>query len=131
MCGPSVARQSLEKSAYWGLRLRTNWSYTRAALNFCHVETEGVSSLVVSNSCNPMDSTLPGSSVHGIFQARKMEWVAIPFSRGIFQSQGSNPDLLHCKQILSLLSHPGKILLQYFYNISHYYWACIKCQALF
>ena len=32
--------------------------------------------------CNPMDCSLPGSSVHGIFQARVLEWVAIPFSRG-------------------------------------------------
>ena len=32
--------------------------------------------------CNPMDSSLPGSSVHGILQARILEWVAVPFSRG-------------------------------------------------
>ena len=32
--------------------------------------------------CNPMDCSLPGSSVHGIFQARVLEWVAISFSRG-------------------------------------------------
>ena len=31
--------------------------------------------------CNPMDCSLPGSSVHGIFQARILEWVAISFSR--------------------------------------------------
>ena len=31
--------------------------------------------------CNPMDSRLPGSSVHGILQARILEWVAISFSR--------------------------------------------------
>ena len=31
--------------------------------------------------CDPMDSSLPGSSVHGILQARILEWVAIPFSR--------------------------------------------------
>ena len=31
--------------------------------------------------CHPMDRSLPGSSVHGIFQARILEWVAIPFSR--------------------------------------------------
>ena len=35
----------------------------------------------MSNSCNPM-SSLTGSSVHGILQARILEWVAIPFSRG-------------------------------------------------
>ena len=32
--------------------------------------------------CNTMNCSPPGSSVHGIFQARKLEWVAIPFSRG-------------------------------------------------
>ena len=32
--------------------------------------------------CNPMDCTLPGSSVHGILQARILEWVAIFFSKG-------------------------------------------------
>ena len=30
--------------------------------------------------CDPMDGSLPGSSVHGIFQARVLEWVAIAFS---------------------------------------------------
>ena len=29
--------------------------------------------------CDPMDCSLPGSSVHGIFQARVLEWVAIAF----------------------------------------------------
>ena len=32
--------------------------------------------------CNPMDYSLPGSYIHGIFQARVLEWVAISFSRG-------------------------------------------------
>ena len=32
--------------------------------------------------CDPMDCSLPGSSTHGIFQARILEWVAISFSRG-------------------------------------------------
>ena len=32
--------------------------------------------------CNAMDCSLPGSSIHGIFQARVLEWVAISFSRG-------------------------------------------------
>ena len=31
--------------------------------------------------CDPMDCSLPGSSFHGILQARVLEWVAIPFSR--------------------------------------------------
>ena len=32
--------------------------------------------------CNPMDGSLPGSSVHGIFQARILKWVAMPSSTG-------------------------------------------------
>ena len=32
--------------------------------------------------CDPMDCSLPGSSVRGIFQERVLEWVAISFSRG-------------------------------------------------
>ena len=35
--------------------------------------------------CNPMDCSPPGSSVHGILQARILEWVAMPSSRGSSQ----------------------------------------------
>ena len=35
--------------------------------------------------CNLMDRSLPGSSAHGILQARKLEWVAMPSSRGSSQ----------------------------------------------
>ena len=44
------------------------------------------SSLKVAQSCptlcNPVDCSPPGSSVHGVLQARILEWVAISFSRG-------------------------------------------------
>ena len=119
--------------------------------------------------CNPMDCSPPDPFVHGILQARKLEWIAVPSSRrsswprdriqvshrqilhclsflllshsvesdsfrprglyptrllcpwdslgkntemgchalvqGIFPTQGSNPGLLHCRQILYRLSH--------------------------
>ena len=35
----------------------------------------------VPTLCNPMDCSLPGSSVHGILQAKILEWVAMPSSR--------------------------------------------------
>ena len=73
-------------------------------------ESESVKVLVAQlclTLCNPMDCSLPGSSVHGIFQARILEWAAIPFSRGIFLIQGSNPGLLRWSQILYHLSHQG------------------------
>jgi len=34
--------------------------------------------------CDPMDCSLPGSSVHGIFQARVLEWVVIAFSKKLY-----------------------------------------------
>ena len=50
--------------------------------NFLLLKSESVSCSVMSNSLRPMDCSLLGSSVHGILQARILEWVANPFSRG-------------------------------------------------
>ena len=44
-----------------------------------------VKSLSCVRLCDPMDCSLPGSSIHGIFQAKILEWVAISFSRGSFR----------------------------------------------
>ena len=41
--------------------------------------------------CDLIDCRLPGSSVHGILQARRLEWVAIPFSRGSSWPRGWTP----------------------------------------
>ena len=57
---------------------------------------------------NPMDCSPPGSSLHGILQARKLEWVAFHFSRGPSQSR-NQPRSLHCRQILYCLNHPGSL----------------------
>ena len=57
-----------------------------------------------------MDCSLPGSSVHGISQARILEWIAIFLLQGIFLTQGWNPRPLHLPywQAGSLaLSHQG------------------------
>ena len=53
-------------------------------------------------SINIYSYSPPGSSVHGILQARMLEWVAIPFP-----TQGWNQGLLHCRQIRYRLSHQG------------------------
>ena len=55
--------------------------------------------------CNPMDCTLPGSSVDGIFQARILEWVTISFSRG--SSQARKLHLLHWQVDCLPLHHLG------------------------
>ena len=51
--------------------------------------------------CDRMDC------VHGIHQAKILEWAAFPFSRGSFPTQGLNPGLPHCRRILYHLSHQG------------------------
>ena len=53
--------------------------------------------------CDPVDYI-----VHGILQARILEWVAFPFSRGIFPTQGSNLDLPHCGWIFLPAEPQGK-----------------------
>ena len=48
-------------------------------INVCMHAAVALSCLAL---CNPIDCSLSGSSVHVISQARTLEWVAIPFSRG-------------------------------------------------
>ena len=49
--------------------------------------------------CDPMDCSPPGSSVHGILQARILEWVAMPFSRKSSQPQDQTPGPLGSLQL--------------------------------
>ena len=56
------------------------------------------------------------SSCHGILQARIREQVAVPFSRGIFPTQGSNKGLLHGREVVYHLSRqagPEKLVTGY------------------
>ena len=64
--------------------------------------------------CDPVDCSPPGSPVHGILQARMLEWVAL--FQGIFLTWGWNPHhrhLLHYRQIFYPLSHLGSPCLIY------------------
>ena len=69
------------------------------------IKTTTIVYVLVTQSCltlhNPMDCGPPGFSVHGI-QARILEWIAIPFSRG--SSQPKDQTLVH-RQILYRLSY--------------------------
>ena len=61
--------------------------------------------------CDPMDCSLPGSSIHGIFQARVLEWVAISFSRGSSRPEDEtcvSPIVGRC---FYRLSHQGSPIL--------------------
>ena len=52
--------------------------------------------------CDPKDYT-----VHGVLQARILEWVAFPFSSGSPLSRDGTQLSLHCRRILCQLSHQG------------------------
>ena len=75
----------------------------------------------VARSCptlsDPMVCSLPGSSVHGIFQARVLEWGAIAFSEG---QQTSNLNSI-CHPNSSLLCNPGMVETQFFLPNSFFF----------
>ena len=60
-----------------------------------------------STPCNLMDCGPPGSSVHGDSPGKNIGVDCHALLQGIFPTQGSNPGLLHCWQILYQLSHKG------------------------
>ena len=66
-------------------------------------------SVVVTQSCltlcDPMECSPSGSSVHGVLQAKNTGVGCHSLPQGIFLTQGSNPGLLHCRQILYQLRH--------------------------
>ena len=63
-------------------------------LGCCLIHQSEWSCSVVSCLCDPMDCSLSGSSVHGIFQAIVLEWIANSFSRG--SSQPRNQTWVSC-----------------------------------
>ena len=72
-----------------------------------------VSCVLVTQSCptlcDPTDYSPPGSSVHGILQASCHSLL-----QGIFPTQGLNPGLLHCRQILHCLSCQESLFIPVF-----------------
>ena len=86
----------------------------------------------VAQSCLPlsdlMDQRPPCSSVHGVLQARILEWISMPSSKGLFQTQGLNPRLLCLLHwwVNSLpLASPGKPWGKY-----KFFWGKLKCSQV-
>ena len=89
-----ITRWSTQKSDWWyslqpkmeklytvSKNKTRSWLWLRSWTPYCQGEVKWSCS-VVSNTLYPMDYSLLGFSVHGIFQARILEWVAISFSMG-------------------------------------------------
>ena len=90
-----------------------SWSPTLSPTIEIKTWCSSLVSLVLVNQlcptlCNPMDCSSPVSSVHGILQARILEWIAVPCSRrSSIPTQGLNSCFPHCRQILYHLTHQG------------------------
>ena len=66
------------------LKLYVELSYYSVIIFMIESERKKVKLLSRVQLCDPMDCSLPVSSIHGIFQARILKWVAISFSRDFF-----------------------------------------------
>ena len=102
MEGPDIVQEKEIKTISKKKKYKTAKWLSEEALQIAMKRRESESEVTQScpTLCNPVGCSPPGSSVHGILQARILEWVAISFSRGIFPTQGSNPGLPHCRQML-------------------------------
>ena len=60
--------------------------------------------------CDPMDCSRPGSSLHGILQARTLEWFAISFSRGSSQPRDQTRVSCIAGKRFNLWTNKGSIL---------------------
>ena len=74
-----------------------------------------VAQLCMTQLCNPMNCSSPGSSVHGIPQAGILEWVSISLSIGPSWPRDWTWVYLYCRQLLYWLSHQGSLLGHRFY----------------
>ena len=82
--------------------------------------------------CNPMDCSPPGSSFHGIFLARILEWVGISFSRGSFQPKDRT--LVSCVSCIAdslPTGPPGKPVYTYTCCIFICTYAYVVCVYMF
>ena len=70
------ARQTLQE------KQRENFSFPKPVPDLTRVSLRLEVTQSCLSLCDPMGYSLPGSFIHGIFQPRVLEWVAIPFSRG-------------------------------------------------
>ena len=119
-----------------GFSRKEHWSGLPFPSTMHESEKSKWSCSVVSDSSDHMDCSLPGSSIHGIFQARVLEWGAITFSisrtstseikwSNSMDSEQScpNPNIKENIFIFSMKLNAGYCLFQIFYGYSTIYFS--------
>ena len=109
-------------------RVPYSWSLAWRILSITLLACESEVTQLCTTLCDLMDCSLPGSSIHGIFQARVLEWVAISFSRGSSRPRDrSRVSLVAGQWFTALLSEPpGKVACE----LSAIVWHFEHCLAL-
>ena len=84
----------MDHNQLWKILKQPLWRTLWRFLKILETELPWKCESEVAQSCptlsDPMDWSLPGSSIHGIFQARVLEWVAIAFSENCLMTQQSH-----------------------------------------
>ena len=80
--------------------------------------------------CDPVDCSPPCSSVHGIFQARVLKWVATSFSRGYSRPRNRTQVTCIVSKTLYRLSHQGSLCCWYLILNSHFIHFCFIYSVL-
>ena len=86
----SCLENPMDRGAWWAIvhRVTKSWAWLKRHCTHVHVHTHTYNILCVFVAqlcltlCDSKDRSPPGSSVHGILQARTLKWLAISFSRG-------------------------------------------------
>ena len=103
----------------WILFYKHQFALTVEFLLYSKVKESEVAQLCLT-LCDPVDCSPPGYSIHRVFQARVLDWVAISFSRGSFRPRGWT-QVSHiagrCFTIWAIREAPLYILIAYEVNI--------------
>ena len=106
--GDGERQGSLACYSPWGCKEldMTKWLYNNICVCVC-VYGGGLVTKLCLTPCDPIDCSLPGSSVHGDSPGKSTVVGCHFLPQGIFPTQGSNWSLLNCRQILYRLSYEG------------------------
>ena len=107
---PPHRRQPIRLPRPWDSPGKTTGVGCHFLLQCRKVKSESEVTQLCPTLCDPMDCSLPGSSIHGIFQARVLEWGVIAFS-----------SLVHCRDFNCEPWPKSWIFLLFLTSITHYY----------
>ena len=106
VCGAEAGTSVVNQSIFAGTqRRKLSFILHKALTSLCNLQV--LVAHLCPTLCDPMDYSPPGSSVHGDSSGKNTGVGCHALFQGIFLTQGLNPGLPYCRQILYHLSHQG------------------------